>query len=588
MIVIGVLLAPLAGCGLLGPDPADPASAFLAALARGDATAAAGLTDDPPAAREVIEQVTTELAPESVELTPGEPRENGDVATVPFAATWRLGDGRVWRYDGSMPIVPTADALAVRWSPAVIHPGLGAQQTVALREELPEPAPVLDRDGTPLLTAETVVSIVVDPAQAPAVAAPLAAALGRFDDRITEEAIVTGAVAGPPGQGYPVAVLREDDYLSVRGQIYELPGVRFPTQQRVLGPDRDFASQLLPGIRAEVEEQLAGAAGWRIVTVNPMGAEVTTLAGEPAEPAPAVSTTLSRNVQAAAEDAVDPLPQASMIVALQPSTGDVLAVAQNGPADAAGALSLTGQYPPGSTFKIITAGAALQNGAELDTPVPCPARVNIGGRVYPNNEMFDLGTVPLRTALARSCNTTFAQLAADFEPGTLPGTARQYGIGMDFDIAGMTTLTGEVPPAVGEVQRAANGFGQGTVLTTPFGMALATATVAAGGGVPRPTLIRGTATAVTGAPETPLPAPVADAVGVMMRQVVTEGTGTALAGLGDVHGKTGTAQFSTSGSHGWLVGYRDDVAFAVLMVDAGSSAPAVDTAARFLAAVDRA
>ncbi len=586
LIVIG-LLAPLAGCGLLGgPDPSDTASAFLSAIARGDAGAAARLTDDPPAATELIQQVRTALEPESVRMTldaTQESPESDETATATFTATWQFGNQRQWRYQGEFGLVRTEQAWAVRWSPSVLHPELDAQQTIALREEVPDPAPVLDRDGAPLLSAETVVSVVVDPAQAPAVAAQLATALSQFDDRITEQSIVQEAAAVPAGQGYTVAVLREIDYQSVRGQIYELPGVTFPTQTRLLGPDRDFASQLLPGIRTELEEQLAGVAGWSVVTVNAVGAEVQTLAGKPAEPAPTVTTTLSRAVQAAGEDAVEAVPNPAMIVALQPSSGDVLAVAQNGPADAQGALSLTGRYPPGSTFKIVTAAAALQGG-ELtpETPVQCPATTNINGRVVPNIDLFELGTVPLRTAFARSCNTTFARLAAGFEPGTLTDTARQVGIGMDFDIPGLLTLTGEVPSADDVVQRAANGFGQGTVLTTPFGMALATATVAAGGQVPTPTLIQGTRTVASGAPGAPLAPEVAEALQEMMRQVVTEGSATALQGQGDIRGKTGTAEYSSTGSHGWFVGFRGDLAFAVLVVDAGSSGPAVQTAGRFL------
>jgi cell division protein FtsI/penicillin-binding protein 2 len=71
-----------------------------------------------------------------------------------------------------------------------------------------------------------------------------------------------------------------------------------------------------------------------------------------------------------------------------------------------------------------------------------------------------------------------------------------------------------------------------------------------------------------------------------MRAVVTDGTATQLAGLGEVFGKTGTAEFTNGGrSHGWFVGYRGDVAFAVLVVDAGSSTPAIEVAARFLSTI---
>ncbi|MGH4021096.1 MAG: penicillin-binding transpeptidase domain-containing protein [Pseudonocardiaceae bacterium] len=588
LLAIGVLLAPLAGCGVFGgPDPADTATAFLDAVARGDVSAAGRLTDDPAAAAELIRQVRGAVEPQRVWLALEQTRPSEQVATASFAATWQLGKGRQWRYRGSFDLArtDTEAGWSVRWSPAVLHPRLAAQQTVVFREEQPDPAPVVDRDGTALLSAETVVSVVLDPAQALAVAGPLASALNRFDERITEQSIIDGARSVPAGQGYPVAVLREVDYQTVRDQIYELPGVTFPTQQRLLGPDRDFASQLLPGVRTALEEQLAGAAGWRIVTVNAVGTQVATLAEQPPKPAPTVSTTLSRTVQAAAEDALEAVPQQAMIVALQPSTGDVLAVAQNAPADTAGAVSLTGRYPPGSTFKIVTAAAALESGEmALETPVDCPATTTIDGRVIPNIDRFELGTVPFRTAFARSCNTTFSKLAAGFAPGQLTGTARQLGIGMDFDIAGITTLTGQVPAAEQVVQRAENGFGQGNVLTTPFGMALVTATAANGGRVPTPALIRGMPTSVSGAAGAPLPAPVADALTVMMRQVVTGGTGTALADLGEVHGKTGTAEYSSTGSHGWFVGFRGDLAFAVLVVDGGSSGPAVEAARRFLTA----
>ena len=78
-----------------------------------------------------------------------------------------------------------------------------------------------------------------------------------------------------------------------------------------------------------------------------------------------------------------------------------------------------------------------------------------------------------------------------------------------------------------------------------------------------------------------------DGVGSADRAVVTEGTATALNGLGEVRGKTGTAEFTNDGSraHGWFVGYRGDLAFAVLVVDGGTSEPAVATAGRFLTAV---
>lgn len=586
-----LLVAPLAGCGLFGADPQDAATAFLDAVARGDAQAAGQLTDDPGAATALLQQVRDELKPQRVQLTLDRIQTAERTASASFTAVWELGNRRQWRYQGRFDLAPadTDAGWSVRWSPAVLHPRLGAQQRLDLRVVQPDPVPVVDRTGTPLLTPQTVVTVTLDRAQAPdlaGVAAALAAALAPIDPGITQQSIIDGVGAMPPGQRYPVAVLREQDYRSVRDEIYELPGVVFPTQQRLLGPDRDFAAQLLPGIRKIVDDRLAGAAGWRIVTINAVGTQVDELAGQDPQPVPTVTTTVDRGVQAAAEDAVQAVPNPAMIVALQPSTGGIVAVAQNAAADRQGALSLVGRYPPGSTFKIVTAAAALQTGQLTpDSPLPCPATTTIEGRLVPNFDRFDLGTVPLRTAFARSCNTTFAQLAADFAPGQLPAAARRMGIGMDYRIPGITTLTGNVPSSESRVQRAENGFGQGQVLTTPFGMALVAATVANGGQLPTPNLLGGMPTTTAGGPVQPLPGEVAGGLQAMMREVITAGTGTALAGQGDVHGKTGTAEYSATGSHGWFVGFRGDLAFATLVVDAGASGPAVDASGRFLAAL---
>ncbi|MDQ4010659.1 MAG: penicillin-binding transpeptidase domain-containing protein [Actinomycetota bacterium] len=587
--LIAALMATLmTGCGVFGSDPDDAAAAFLAAVTRGDDAAAGQLTDDPVAATALIGQVRDEVKPQRVQLTLGQTRSGDKTASASFSAVWDLGKGRQWSYPGSFDLIPadTAEGWLVRWSPAALHPRLAAQQRVMLREVPAEPAPVVDRAGTPLLTSQTVVTVALDRSKTQdlfGVAAQLAAALARIDPLITQQSIIAGVNAAPPGQRGTVAVLREQDYESVRDRIHELPGVTFPTQQRLLGPDRDFASQLVPGIRTTVEEQLAAAAGWRIVTVTTMGQEVETLAAQQPRPVPTVTTTVDRGVQAAGEGAVDAVSDPAMIVAIQPSTGEILAVAQNSAADAQGALALTGRYPPGSTFKIVTASAALQSHAvTLESPVACPATITIGERRVPNDQLFDLGTVPLRTAFARSCNTTFAQLNARLGAGALTDAAYQMGIGIDYDVPGITTVTGQAPPSESTVRRAENGFGQGRVLASPFGMALVASTVAAGGQLPAPVLIRGMPARTTLEPAGPVPREVADALRVMMREAVTRGTAKTLADQGQLYGKTGTAEYSSIGAHGWFVGFRGNLAFATLVVDAGSSGPALDVSERFL------
>ena len=117
-------------------------------------------------------------------------------------------------------------------------------------------------------------------------------------------------------------------------------------------------------------------------------------------------------------------------MAIKPSTGEILAVAQNAAADADGPTATTGLYPPGSTFKIITAGAAIERDmATPNTLLGCPGTVDIGHRTIPNYGGFDLGTVPMSRAFASSCNTTFAELASRMPPRGLTQAAAQYGIG---------------------------------------------------------------------------------------------------------------------------------------------------------------
>jgi cell division protein FtsI/penicillin-binding protein 2 len=590
MVMITWVGALLAGCGIFGADPRDTAAAFLDATARGDAAGAGRLTDDPAAATELIRQVRDELKPQRLQFTLGDIRSGDRIASAAFSAVWDLGRNRQWRYAGELTLVPakTSEGWVVRWSSAVLHPRLSAQQQLVLREVPVEAPLVVDRTGTPLLTMQQVVTVALDRSKTPdlaAVAAQLAAALAQFDPRITQQSIIAGANAAPPGQSSAVVTLRERDYQSVRDRIHDLPGVSFPTRRQLLGPDRYFAAQLVPGIRRVVEKQLEDAAGWRVVTVNAMGEEVETLATQQPHVVPTLTTTVDRATQTAAEHALASVSNPAMIVAIQPSTGEILAVAQNSAADVLGPLSLTGRYPPGSTFKIVTAVAALEaKQVTADSPVACPATTSIGERVVPNDHSFDLGTVPLHTAFARSCNTTFAQLAASLGAGALTDAAHQMGIGLDYDIAGITTVTGQVPPSESLVRRAENGFGQGRVLASPFGMALVATTVAASGKVPDPVLIRGIPTHMALGPVAPMPREVADAVRAMMREAVTQGTAKALTGQGQVFGKTGTAEEDAL-AHGWFVGFRGDVAFATLVVGAGSSGPALDVSGSFLSAL---
>ncbi|WP_344411808.1 penicillin-binding transpeptidase domain-containing protein [Pseudonocardia ailaonensis] len=596
-LLCGLSLALVtAGCGLFGDSgPQDTVDAYVKAWTSGDDAGAAARTDAPEAAKSVLAGARGALKPASITATVGQVRTAGQRSSASVDVAWDLGQDRRWQYLTQLDLLPapnTDTGWRIHWVPGVLAPDLQTGQSLALRTDTPDPAPVTDRNGSPLLVATKVVTILLDRRTAGdlnAVAGSLARALGPIDRDITQQSIVDGATKTPDGQGYTVAVLRDTDYQGVRAAIYDLPGVRFASSSRLLAPDAGFASQVLPAVRTAVAAQVNGKPGWSVDAVDGSGATQKTLTQQPETPGTTVQTSLDRTIQAAAEDAVNALPQQVAIVAVQPSTGDVLAVAQNAAADTAGPIALTGRYPPGSTFKIVTASAALQNlGVTNTTPEPCPGTTSIGGRVVPNENQFVLGTVPLTTAFAQSCNTTFATLAAQLGADALPTAGLQLGFGADYTVPALTTVTGNVPPAADLVQRAEDGFGQGDVVATPFGMALVTATVARGAPVV-PQLIRGRQTETVKAATAPNPAAL-DQLRPMMRAVVTDGTAKGLRGSGEVFGKTGTAEYSVNGTnraHGWFVGYRGDLAFSVLIVDGGSSGPAVTIAQKFLAALPR-
>jgi cell division protein FtsI/penicillin-binding protein 2 len=352
-----------------------------------------------------------------------------------------------------------------------------------------------------------------------------------------------------------------------------LPGVAVNDEADLVPTDPSFAPDLLSQIKKTVIDEVDGKAGWSVVTVNSNGVDMDVLTETPPQPAPSFSISLDRPIQVAAQRAVDARVEQTMMVVIQPSTGAILAIAQNKAADKDGPVATMGLYPPGSTFKIITAGAAIETGlATPGTSVPCPGRIVIGERSIPNYNEFALGTVSMATAFARSCNTSFAKLASELAPDALHMTAARLGIGPDYGVVGVPTNSGSVPPADDTVQRTEDGFGQGKVVVSPFGMAMAAATVARGS-APVPHLLGGHDTTIDGERPPVSPAMV-DGLRSMMRLVVTSGTATRITGEGEVYGKTGEAEVD-GGSHAWFVGYRGDLAFATLVVRGGSSDNAV-------------
>jgi Penicillin binding protein transpeptidase domain/NTF2-like N-terminal transpeptidase domain len=576
LLTVVAVAASLAACTPKPSGPEPAAKEFFAALAKGDSGGASQLTDRPEDARAAINEAWKGLQATSLDAQVLNSKFAEDTGTVGYRYTWHLPKNRTWTYDGQLNMVRNEGRWEVRWTATGLHPKLGEHQTFALRSDPPRRAAVNERGGSDVLVPGNLYHFSLDAKAAGAylmtTATAVVDALRPFDDTLDPQRLAEEASSSK--DPLSLITLRQSDRDQVAGVLGDRPGLVITPQAELLPTDDSFAPAIISEVKKTVVNELDGQAGWSVVSVNQNGVDVDVLNQVAGTPAPSITISLDRAVQDAAQGAVNAIGgKKAMIVAIKPSTGEILAVAQNADADADGPTATTGLYPPGSTFKIITAGAALERDmATPNTLLGCPGTVDIGHRTIPNYGGFDLGTVPMSRAFASSCNTTFAELASQMPPRGLTQAAAQYGIGADYKIDGIDTVTGSVPPTVNLAERTEDGFGQGKVLVSPFGMAMAAATVAAGK-TPVPQLIEGRQTTVTG-DQTPITPKMLDGLRPMMQLVVTNGTAKDINGMGDVRGKTGEAEFE-GGSHSWFAGYRGDMAFAALIVGGGSSEYAV-------------
>ena len=574
-------------------DPTTEVAAFATAWQSGDTAAAAQLTNDPAGSAQALEKVAADLEPTKFVVKPGVVTRTGDrTATSTATVDWTLPTAGSWTYDVTWQWIQQGTEWKLKWASSDIHPELGPQQTIVLRTTPTESGTLVDRNNAQIVSATRVFSVVALPSEMTDVNAETVTLVGilkKFDNTLEPAALAAEIGKADPDQGYTIVNLRESDFNTVQTALEGIDGISTPSTVRNLPPTRDFAKAVLGEITPVADKLTEGTEGWRIVTVDTSGAELATLKEQSAEPGKKVTLTLDVSMQTAAEQVLAGIPEPAMLVAIQPSTGEILTVAQNGAANDQGSMALQGQYPPGSIFKIVTATAGFE-GSNLTptTSVECPGTKTFDVRPVSNFEGFDLGTVDLTKAFADSCNTTFAEVAVNLPDDALNKAAKSFGIGLDFVIPGITTLTGQAPPADSVNQQAEDGFGQGVILTSVFSGALMAATVA-NGGMPTPTVIRGSKTTIDQeAP--PLSATVASGLKTLMRAVVVDGTAKVLGPLGEVYAKTGTAEFSNEKgeihAHAWTVGFRGDVAFAALIVGGESSSRTNDVIAKFLTALD--
>jgi transpeptidase family protein len=293
---------------------------------------------------------------------------------------------------------------------------------------------------------------------------------------------------------------------------------------------------------------------------------------------PSVATTISARAEAAARRAAAEHKDTS-IVAIQPSTGKVLAIANN---DGYNDFALTAAVAPGSTGKIISATALLADHVLTpDSHVSCPETYTVQGTTYHNdhNETEPAST-SLTTDFAQSCNNAFDQWWPDLENGHLAATARKYyGLNEPWDLGiGHSATYYHTPADASGSEVAMEAFGDGAISASPLAIASVAATIDTGV-FRQPILVPG-ARQITA---TPLPASTDAGLKTMMRAVVSTGTAAGLGFGTAVYAKTGTADISGQEQpNSWFTAFDSskDVAVTSLVLDAGYGAQYAAPAAR--------
>ena len=453
----------------------------------------------------------------------GAPLGSGELISVPAAITIDVPGLGPWTEHTQFRVRVVGGRALIDWSPANISPALKAGDQFRLIRTVPNRGKILGTDGQPL----------------------------PFNANMSE---LVGAL-GPA----TAAQIKADPTLAVG----------------------DLVGQ--SGLEQTNEAALRGAASAELNVVDPTGHTVATLdrwAGRVPRP---VSSTVNPRMQAAAAAAIAHTGHPSALVAIDARTGAVLGAASN---PAGYSRALLGEYPPGSTFKMVTLTAALMSGRTLASPTSCNPSVTLDGTTMRNSGGESLGGIPLLQAFAVSCNTSFINLAETLPTGALATAAKLMGCDTGHAPLTVPSYGCSYPAGATGAGYAMSAFGQGTVLPSPLAIA-GIAAAADSGTWHQPHLSPGAAPA-----SHPLPAGVAAGLQTAMRAVVTSGTGTGANLPGTpVFGKTGTAEIGTGPNpptDAWFAAFRGDVAVAVVVEDAGFGATAaVPVVNHFLQSVTR-
>ncbi|MEV0294451.1 NTF2-like N-terminal transpeptidase domain-containing protein [Nocardia sp. NPDC050710] len=501
-----------------------------------DYTKAAELTSYPNAAQATLKQMFEGMQPGKVDYQKTQYISlDAQSAIFSMDVDWNFGEHRSWNYSLQGTLRKLAIGWRISWEPGIVMPQLSNNRTAKLVRTLPSPAPrIVDITGAPLMNEQIINVIKLDPARTSDPVAStnaLAKAIEPVAPLITGPSLLQQLSTS---QGKPVVAvnLREADFAILESAMAPIPGVVMEKQPRLISSDRRVWSPLLDAMRKVWQDSQEQHSGWGVKIFEPDGRFVSQVAGYQGPPGPDIASTMDQRLQRAAEDAVVSVGTPASIVAIQPSSGAVVAVAQNQQASAHGSVAFTGLYPVGGNIELFRNIAAVAEGK-------APQDVSV-------------------------------QDAAE--------AASRIGVGIDFQVPGLDEVTGRNAIAGRSAEQVRQGGGSDAVLASPFGMAIAAAAIARGA-VPAPMIELGRPSG-TDAQLAPLSGDITDRLRTMLRDATGGPEFGSLRAYRDVTGYAAKA-----GSDGWLIANMGDLAFAIHINDVDSGDATVRMAARMLQAL---
>jgi transpeptidase family protein/penicillin-binding protein/MecA-like transpeptidase family protein len=621
-----VSLALLAACStgnpLPDPGPTDTPDRAAAELATGltkkDLSAVEFVGATGAEVDQLYQPLVAGMGARQPKVTVASVARQDATAVATLNTTWTFpGIEQPWTYTSEASLAVDAGRWKTSWQPNLVQTQLDGTNRLTQSRLDPDRGELLGQDGDPIVQRRPVVRIGLDKSELKADA--VATSVRRLARLVGIDAKDYGAkvtAAGPRAFVEAIVFRTDDPERPANREVFAIPGALPIEADQMLAPSRDFGRPLLgtvgeatkeivdksegkvvagdqvgvSGLQQRYDDQMRGTPGVRVqlVGAKPAGSSaspspsssastgpeakpVTVFEAKPVAGKP-LQTTLNIALQGLAERTLAKTGPAAALVAIRPSTGAVVAAANNASTKGQN-LATIGRAAPGSTFKVVSTLALLRAGLDPTSEVACPNTVTVDGKQFKNYDDYPnsaIGRISLQTALAQSCNTAFIGQRGQVKGKALAEAAGSLGVGIDYD-TGFPSFFGSVPDDPTATGRAAALIGQGKVEASPLAMAGVVASVSSGRTV-LPYLVEGVDKPKPSGK--PLTKDEAAEVRRMMRAVVTGGSGRVLSDVdGAVIAKTGTAEYGPKApfrTHAWMIAGKGDLAVAVFVQDGES------------------